>query len=73
MKVIREELGFLANPMLFKTPKGFEKLDSGAQLFLQSLHSVNVKRNELERKLSKDVVLPQPQPQRDDEQSAPAI
>lgn len=51
MKVIRDELSFLATPLPFSAPEGVEVLESGANLFLSSLHSINLKRRQQELRL----------------------
>lgn len=51
MKVIRDELSFLATPLPFAAPEGVDVLESGANLFLSSLHSINLKRRQQELRL----------------------
>ena len=53
MKVLRDELSFLATPSAFNHPEGVDRIDSGAQVFLNSLHNVNLKRREQEIDLAK--------------------
>jgi hypothetical protein len=53
MKVLREELSFLATPSPFSHPEGIDRIDSGAQIFLSSLHNVNLKRRQQELEILK--------------------